>query len=74
MPDSGMLGRNFEMQNLSIKVILSKFSKSIKLLVAQTIVSADLGVSGVRTSGVFYPLTYKYIIVNSYANHKERHT
>ena len=48
MPDSGMLGRIFEMQKLCIKVILNKFNKSIKLLVAKRIVRADLGVSGVR--------------------------
>ena len=38
MPDSGMLGRIFEMQKLCIKVILSKFNMSVKLLVAQRIV------------------------------------
>ena len=38
MPDSSMLGRIFEMQKLCIKVILNKFNKSIKLLVAQRIV------------------------------------
>ena len=38
MPDSGMLGRIFDMQKLCIKVILNKINKSIKWLVAQRIV------------------------------------